>query len=213
MTDYAFYSSRREKFRTRLKAEMDRVGLKQDGLADRLGEELGVRPGQPTVSDWVMGRAFPRIDTLFALSRVLGCDCGYLLGDYDERTHGAAEIRRRTGLSESTVNTLCNLAAWRAEKELSTVIDALTFDLNYGTRGEVREPLVYLIYWYLGYAGSQKKRIQITGEITETSDTTGYLGGSLILDSSLVENAALMKILQGLTSLKARTKGENDGQH
>lgn len=219
MNDYLPYTTRRAGFGELLAKERKKAGLTQAGLADRIEEEIGNRPEQNTISNWEQGKAFPgSIETVFALSRIFGCDCGYLLGDYEERTHDSTDICKATGLSESTVNMLCNKVAWGAGQELATVIDALMFDFGYGTKGAKIAPLIYLINWYLKYDGSQSqgKRVQVTGEITDTCDTTGYLANSLNLDSSLIENAALMEIQQGLISLKKRTvrkKGRKNGQH
>ena len=201
------------------KERKENVHLTQDELADKIGEITGVRPKQSTVSMWERGESFPdNIETIFAMSKIFGCDCGYLLCDYDEKTHDAKGICQATGLSESTINALCSMATWGVGQEAAAVIDALIFDFGYATKGEVIAPLIYLINWYLKYDGSQsqEKRVQFTGEITDTSDTTGYLGNSLNLDSRIIENAALIEIQQGLISLKkrnARKKGKNNGQH
>ena len=204
-------------FRQRLKKERKKARLTQEKLAAQLNE-LGYGKGQSGVSDWETKGRLPDLETVFALSRIFGCDCGYLLGDYEERTHDSTDICKATGLSESTVNGLCNMATWGAGQEAATVIDALMFDFGYETKGEKIAPLIYLLNWYLKYDSVQRmgKRVYINGEIVDTNDTTGYLGSSLNLDSRLIENAALMEIQQGLISLKkriARKKGENNGQH
>lgn len=204
-------------FRQRLKKERKKARLTQEKLAAQLNE-LGYGKGQSGVSDWETKGRLPDLETVFALSRIFGCDCGYLLGDYEERTHDSTDICKATGLSESTVNWLCNMATWGAGQEAATVIDALMFDFGCETKGEKIAPLIYLLNWYLKYDSVQRmgKRVYINGEIVDTNDTTGYLGSSLNLDSRLIENAALMKIQQGLISLKkriAREKGRNNGKH
>ena len=204
-------------FRQRLKKERKKARLTQEKLAAQLNE-LGYGKGQSGVSDWETKGRLPDLETVFALSRIFGCDCGYLLGDYEERTHDSTDICKATGLSESTVNELCNMATWGVGQEAATVIDALMFDFGYETKGEKIAPLIYLLNWYLKYDGGQRKgnRVLINGEIVATNDTTGYLGSSLNLNPRLIENAALMEIQQGLISLKkriARKKGENNGQH
>lgn len=201
------------------KERKENVHLTQDELADKIGEITGVRPKQSTVSMWERGESFPdNIETIFAMSKIFGCDCGYLLCDYDEKTHDAKGICQVTGLSESTINALCSMATWGVGQEAAAVIDALMFDLGYATRGEKLAPLIYLLNWYLKYDGEQNKgaRVDINGKIVDTNDTTGYLGNSINLDSRLIENAALMEIQQGLISLKkriAREKGRNNGKH
>lgn len=219
MNDYGFYTTRRTEFGKLLARERKKAGLTQAGLADRIEEEIGNRPEQNTISNWEQGKAFPgSIETVFAMSRIFGCDCGYLLGDYEERTHDSTDICKATGLSELTVNGLCNLAAWGVGQEAATVIDALMFDFGYQTKGEKIAPLIYLLNWYLKYDGGQSKGkgVNVNGKIMDTDDTTGYLGSSLNLDSRLIENAALMEIQQGLISLKkriARKERGHSGQH
>ena len=47
------------------------------------------------------------LETLLNLCRVFKCDVGYLLGEYKERRHTAADICAVTGLSETSVEVLC----------------------------------------------------------------------------------------------------------
>lgn len=204
-------------FRQRLKKERKKARLTQEKLAAKL-DELGYGKGQSGVSEWETNGRLPDLETIFALSRILECDCGYLLGDYEERTRDSADICKATGLSEETINRLCSWATWGVGQEAAMVIDALVSDFGYATKGEKIAPLIYLLNWYLKYNGKQNKgaRVDINGKIVDTNDTTGYLGNSINLDSRLIENAALMEIQQGLISLKkriAREKGRNNGKH
>ena len=174
-------------FRRRLIRERKKAKLTQEQLAGKL-DELGYGKGQSAISEWEKKERLPDIETVFALSRIFGCDCGYLLGDYEERTHDSTDICKATGLSELTVNELCNMATWGAGQEAATVIDALMFDFGYETKGEKIAPLIYLLNWYLKYDSGQSKgkRVYINGEIVDTNDSTGYLGNSLNLDSRLI---------------------------
>lgn len=202
----------------RLGRERKKEGLTQAGLADKIEAETGKRPEQNTISNWENGKSFPGIDTIFALSRIFACDCGYLLGDYDERTHDSMDICKATGLSEETVNLLCNLRAWGTEKELTSVIDALIYDFGFATKGEGIAPLVYLISWFLRYRGgnSGSMRVLPDGTVKDSCDATGYTLNTLKLNDRIIENAALTEIEQGLISLKKRIlrkeRGEN-GKH
>lgn len=219
MTDYSFYATRRTEFGKLLAKERKKAGLTQGGLADKIEAEIGNRPEQNTVSNWEQGKSFPNsIETVFALSRIFGCDCGYLLGDYEERTHDSTEICKATGLSEETINTLCNLRAWGAEMELTSVIDALIYDFRFTTKGEDIAPLVYLISWFLQYRGgkSGSMRVRLDGTVKDSGDATGYTSGTLKLNDRIIENAALTEIEQGLIYLKRRILRKepgNNGKH
>ena len=219
MIDYNFYTTRHAEFGKRLAQERKRARLTQQGLADKIETEIGKAPGQNTISNWENGKAFPdSIEIIFALSRIFGCDCGYLLCDYDERTHDATDICKATGLSEETVNTLCNSKSWGYGQELTSVIDALIYDFNYATKGEDISPLIFLINWFLKYSGSEgnSKQIFLNGEIRDCADTSGYISSALRLNSRIIESTALTEIQQGLVSLKKRIsrKGRRkNGQH
>ena len=207
MIDYQFYTTRYAEFGKRLAQERKRAGLTQQGLADKIEAELGKAPGQNTLSNWENGKAFPdSIEVIFAMSRILGCDCGYLFCDYEERTHNATDICKATGLSEETINTLCTLKAWQGDTALTAVIDALVYDFRYATKGENIAPLAYLISWFLRYSGdsSNSMRIYSDGRFRDCSGATGYTADTLKLNSRIIENAALTEIQQGLVSLKKR---------
>lgn len=228
MNDFLAYKERRDTFGKLLAQERKNAGLTQDGLADRIEAETGSRQGQNTISNWEQGKSFPgNIETVFALSKILGCDCGYLLGDYDERTHDLSGICMTTGLSEETVSTLCNLRAWRAETDLAAVIDALVYDLNHATKGDNIPPLVYLISWFLRYRGGMDETTRVhvngkvdstrvvdekTGEVINYGDGSGYVSSSLRLNDRIIENAALTEIEQGLISLKKRIMRKERGK-
>lgn len=199
-------NKRKKEFGTRIATERKKADLTQDELADKLEKEIGSKPKQSTISMWERGLSFPEsIETVFALSRILGCDCGYLLGDYDERTRNATNICGATGLSEETVNTLCNLRAWGGDKDLCTAIDALVYDYNYATKGESIAPLAYLISWFLRFdgKGSKSKQVFLDGNVADCTGG-GYIAGALRLNDRIIESAALTEIQQGLISLKKR---------
>lgn len=202
------------KFRKRLTEERKRAKLTQEGLAAKLND-LGYGKGQSAISEWETKERLPDIETVFALSQIFGCDCGYLLGDYDERTHDSTDICKATGLSEETVNTLCNLRSWGAETELTAVFDALMYDFKFATKGEDIAPLVYLIGWFLRYSDDSNitARVFIDGEIKSSADATGHSANTLRLNSRIIENAALTEIEQGLISLKRRILRKERGKN
>lgn len=199
------FGARCTEVRSRLSKERKKAKLTQEMLADKLCE-LGYGKDQSAISDWENGKRSIPLDAIFALSSILGCDCGYLLCDYDERTHDASGICMATGLSEETINTLCSAKSWGVSQELTTVIDALIYDFNHATRGEDISPLVYLISWFLQYSGNgcNSMRVSKNGEFRDSGDSTGYTSGTLKLNDRIVENAALAEIQQGLISLKKR---------
>lgn len=206
-------NKRIDEFRKRLARERKRAKLTQEALADKLSE-LGYGKGQSAISEWEKKERLPDIETVFALSKIFGCDCGYLLGDYDERTHDSMDICKATGLSEETVNLLCNLRAWGIAKELTSVIDALIYDFRTETKGKSIAPLVYLISWFLQYRGgnSGTMRVLPDGTVKDSGDATGYTSNTLKLNDRIIENAALTEIEQGLISLKKRILRKERGK-
>lgn len=58
----------------RIKAMRKEAGLSQKALGDMLGV------GQATVSAWENGRTHPDNETLFKMSKIMGCSIGYLMG-------------------------------------------------------------------------------------------------------------------------------------
>lgn len=209
---------RRKKIAAIIRKERKKNFRSQAAFADSIRKELNLSPEsitQGTVSNWENGNTLPSLDYLLAMSRIFDCDCGYLLGDYEERTHDATEICNATGLSEESVNLLCNSKSWGTESELASVIDALLFDYRYSTKGESFSPLVYLIAWYLRYDGNRQieKMILANGEIMDCSDETGYIPSAIKLNERIIENAALTEIQQALISLKKRLSRKERGKH
>ena len=202
---YISLEQRYKKFLARVIQERKKAKLTQEMLAEKLCE-LGYERDQSAISEWENNKRPIPIDAVFVLSRVFGCDCGYLLCDYDERIHNATDICAATGLSEETVNTLCNAKSWGYGQELVSVIDALIYDFRYATKGEHMAPLSFLISWFLRYKGNGKgaKQVLVNGEIRDCPDTSGYVSSTLKLNDRIIENAALTEIQQALISLKKR---------
>lgn len=185
------------------------------------GEELSKKTGgstpiaQNTISNWENGNNFPEsLDIFIAMSLIFECDCGYLLCDYDERTHDSKEICKATGLSEESINALCSLKTWGVEGAVTHVIDSLILDYRYATKGESFSPLVYLLNWFFKYKGTGKieKQVHISGKIIDSNDQSSYLASTIKLNDRIVENAALMEIQQALISLKNRLAGKESGK-
>ena len=193
------------KFLVRVIQERKKAKLTQELLAEKLCK-LGYERDQSAISEWENNKRPIPIDAVFALSRIFGCDCGYLLCDYDERIHNATDICEATGLSEETVNTLCNTKTWGVGQELTTVVDALIYDFNHATKSEDVSPLIYLISWFLQYGGggSNAMRVSLDGSFRDCGDATGHTAGTLKMNSRVIESAALTEIQQSLISLKKR---------
>lgn len=207
---------RRKEVGERIAQERRKANLTQSKFADKLEEITGNRPRQSTITSWEHGLAFPKnIEMIFAMSKIFNCDCGYLLCDYDEKTYNSAEICNATGLSDYTVNTLCNLKVWGLENDVAPVIDALVLDFLYAEKGTAVAPLIYLINWFLKYRGNGKidKMVHISGEVLDGQDPHGYIASSLKLNDRIIESAALTEIQQGLLSLKRRLLRKERGKN
>lgn len=48
----------------------------------------------------------PKLEYLYRIKELCGCDIGYLVGEYDCRTKEATDINQVTGLSEESINVL-----------------------------------------------------------------------------------------------------------
>lgn len=89
----------------RIRQERKKLGLSQDELCEK------IHISRNTLSDYEVGKNLKisnmSLETLLELCRVFKCDVGYLLGEYKERRHTAADICAVTGLSETSVEVLC----------------------------------------------------------------------------------------------------------
>ena len=209
---------RKVKIGKRIAAERKKRSWSQEKFGEELSEKMGgsISGAQNTISNWEKGKNLPEtLDIFIAMSQHFGCDCGYLLCDYDERTHNSKEICNTTGLSEESINALCSLNAWGLGREVTQVIDALIFDYGYVTKGESFAPIVYLLNWFLHYKGTEKveKQVHISGKIIDCNDQNGYIASTIKLNERIVENAALMEIQQALISLKRRLARKDRGDN
>lgn len=204
-----FLAIRRKKIGKRIAQERKNRHWSQAAFGEELSKKMGgsIPTAQNTISNWENGNNLPEsLDIFIAMSHIFECDCGYLLCDYDERTHDSKEICKATGLSEESINTLCSLKKWDLGEEVTRVIDALIFDFRYATKGESFAPLVYLLDWFLKYKGNGKieKQVHISGKIIDCNDQNGYIASTIKLNNRIIENAALLEIQQALISIKKR---------
>ena len=213
---YCQLEERRAKIADNLKSERKKMGISQIELANRLSALLGNEVAQNTISSWEQGKTIPPVDRLLALSHIFRCDCGYLLGDYDERTHNALEICRETGLSEASIENLCFLKKWGVS-DTARVIDFLLFDSRERYTGHNYRSVLDLLNFFLSYKDTQtvQKQVFSNGKIVDYTDTDGTISTNAIrLNERLIENAVLTEIQQALISVKAKMKeAKNDGKH
>lgn len=84
----------------RLRAVRENMGLSMQKVADLVGVDKN------RYAAWESGRNAVTLEWIPALCAVLGCDVGYLFGEYPEKTRTAADVCAVTGLSEQAVTTL-----------------------------------------------------------------------------------------------------------
>ena len=60
----------------------------------------------PYLRRWEKGEAMPSLKQLCQMAEIFGCDVGYLLADYDQRTRDAADLCHITGISEKGAERL-----------------------------------------------------------------------------------------------------------
>lgn len=99
----------------RIKAERTRNG--NSVTLDTLANEIGVT--RQTISKWEKGEGNgPTVWDLVKLCEFFGCDYGYLVGEYKNRTRIATDIGEETGLSMLAVANLLVAAGGPCEGEM-----------------------------------------------------------------------------------------------
>jgi len=175
---------------------------------------------QSTIVNWEKGVTSIPLDRLIAMSKLFQCDCGYLLCDYDQRTHNLVEISDETGLSEKSINRLSVLKTWGDDSE-AKVIDLLLLDAQERYKSHHHRSILDLLsfFWEYDDGGTCKKQIFKNGTILDynggyiSAHRGGYIStDAILLDARIVENAALMELQQALISLKKiyRERGEEE---
>lgn len=213
---------RRRKIGKRIAKERRKMGLTQAGLAEKLSAMLDdsedcitISIAQTTISSWERGNTLPSLGKLLAMAQMFECDCGYLLGDYDERTHNALEMCRETGLSEASIENLCFLNKW-GMTETARVIDFLLLDDRKRYPSHNFRSVLNLLNFFISYQDNQKMQKQVftNGIIVDYTDNDGMISENAIrLNERVIENAVLNEIQQALVSIKAKMKeAENDGK-
>lgn len=90
-----------------LKRRRKELSYKQKDLAIAVGVSV------ESIRNWEQGRVLPSYEKLIELSKILECDCDYLLGTMDYSTHDIQFIHDQTGLSEKTIS---KLLTWKDEE-------------------------------------------------------------------------------------------------
>lgn len=218
MNDNAI-ANRREKIGRRIAEERKRLGCSQTTLGEKLSAMMdgSISAEQNTISNWERGKNLPAsLDVFLAMSQIFGCDCGYLLCDYDERTHNSSEICKATGLSDSSIQHLCSLQTWGVT-EYAKAIDFLLLDAETRNVSHNYRSVLDLLLFFLHYdnAGAAKKVIFTDGQIGNYNDDGYIQTNAIALNNRIVENAALMELEQALISLKKllREGKADNGKH
>lgn len=197
--------NRQKRAGVRIRTERKRLGLTQEKFAEKLTELLGCKDiNQNTVSNWEHGINIPPTERLIAMSMIFGCDCGYLLCDYDQRTHNSVEMCKETGLSERSIQILCNNNKWGFTEE-TRVIDFLLLDTAERNSKHHFRPILNLLHFFFGYKNDSKMRkaVSIHGFVYDDNGTDGMIdANSISISSRVIENAVLMEIQQALISIK-----------
>lgn len=197
--------SRKKRIGARIKTERKRLDLTQEKFAEKLTELLDCKDiTQNTVSNWESGKNLPPTERIIAMSMKFGCDCGYLLCDYEQRTHNSVEMCKATGLSELSVQVLCSDNSW-GFTDNARVIDFLLFDAVRMKPTHHFRSILDLLHFFFGYKNhsKMKKSVSINGSVYDDNTTDGTISKNAIaINDRVIENAVLMEIQQALISLK-----------
>lgn len=218
----------------RIKQERLARKWSQSELGDKVAELSGTSnadgrtKSQGNISDWERGARIPSLSDLLCLSKLFNCDLGYLLCDYDSRTHGENEMAAALGLPPEVINTLTTWAKWDVHEYLDA-LSALVFDARYKTSSSTHRAVLDLINFYFSYSRQCVtkqlwKNGQITDRITDrrlsdsVTDTDGTIDvRALQLSDRTIESAVLVEIQEALRELKhsgcIKQKGDSNGQH
>lgn len=97
------YESRKVEIGKRIKREREKAGLSKKELLVKIYMS---ESSHKTLSSWENGTALPDLKSLAVMADLFGCDIGYLLCDYDERTRDIADASQVTGLSPGAIEHL-----------------------------------------------------------------------------------------------------------
>ncbi len=198
----------------RIQNERKKKNLSQEQFAGEIEKILGCEAiAQNTISNWEKGKTVPTLERIIAMSKIFGCDCGYLLCDYDDPVHNQSSIASTTGLSFDSIQHLCSEKHWGIT-ENAKVIDFLLLDARKRDAKHHHRSILDLLNFYLRYENTSEQRKQVftNGNIVDFPDNDGFISvNSIALTSTIIENAVLMEIEQALHSLKRLVKVAKKG--
>ena len=97
------YESRKVETGKRIKYEREKAGLSKKELLVKIYMS---ESSHKTLSSWENGKSLPDLNSLARMADLFGCDIGYLLCDYDDRTRDIADASHITGLSPGAIEQL-----------------------------------------------------------------------------------------------------------
>ena len=211
MTDNSF-AERRRNVGFRIYYERTSRKLTQAKLAELVAEITGDEQiSQSTISDWERGITMPPVTRLFALSKIFQCNCGFLLcdypDDYDEKTYNAHLISLNTGLSHESVEYLCASKSWGDGKNAASVLDLLIWDERQAREGRHPQSILSYLWFFFHFNDSVRGRaLTCNGQFVDSTGAKYYDPNYVNLNSDVLENAVLLKMIDNLKQLKKTYK-------
>lgn len=108
----------------RIEGERKNKKMDQTSVAEYVG------CNRATLRKWERGNSLPAIDQFFLLCELFGCEPGYLLCEYNERTAAAADIADTIGLLGEASHNLNKLRMNSVQKQDGPSVISLSF-INY----------------------------------------------------------------------------------
>lgn len=183
----------------RIRKERKLAGLNQSDLMAAMGRSPN---SYRVLGDWENARVKPQFSDMAELCRVLGCELGYLLGEYDCKTRTATDIHAETGLSEKAIQRLRLLN----EGAFKRYLDIISLLINEG----------------------EETGIMYSGETTVLNEIVSYLdtiiteetvrissghGNPWEVQSKDIEDLGLLRIQIELKRLKNWWRGDDIGKY
>ena len=112
----------------RIRTVRKEKGISQEKLIATLKDDYNFGIARNTISQIENGEKTDfSFDFLLIISKIFGCDIGYLLCEYDETTQEKHQICSATGLSESSID---NLDEYKKYPEIIDFIDTIVANSN-----------------------------------------------------------------------------------
>lgn len=80
-----------------------------------------------TIRSWEKGDSLPDLDRMLNMCELFNCELGYLLCEQEDKTRKVTDIRKATGLSESSITKLHGLK----DSAVREVLDTLNFFIEH----------------------------------------------------------------------------------